>query len=220
MNEMDVNRARTLGNLIHDARLRAGRGAADCAQALGLDDDDFARVEAGDQILSLPELETLALYLNIPMAYFWGNDRGQDESDIDFAAYRTLRQAIIAVLLRQARIQARLSTMELANATGIEESQVEAYEEAQAAIPYFDLERLTRALDVPTDYFTAEEHGPLARREVGQRLHRGFDKMPAEMQAFLAEPINRSYLETAMRLSELDVGRLRAIAESLLEITY
>ena len=40
------------------------------------------------------------------------------------------------------------------------------------------------------------------------------------MRAFIAEPINRNYIETAMRLSEMDVDRLRLIAESILDITF
>ncbi|MCZ7671380.1 MAG: hypothetical protein M5U34_31730 [Chloroflexi bacterium] len=47
-----------------------------------------------------------------------------------------------------------------------------------------------------------------------------FDELPAEMQMFLANPTNMSYMETAKTLSEMDVQRLRLVAESLLEITY
>jgi hypothetical protein len=36
----------------------------------------------------------------------------------------------------------------------------------------------------------------------------------------LTNPVNVSYLETAKKISEMDVGKLRQIAEDLLEITF
>ena len=43
--------------------------------------------------------------------------------------------------------------------------------------------------------------------------------LPQELQEFIGKPVNRPYLELAIRLSELKVERLRALAEGLLEIT-
>jgi hypothetical protein len=40
------------------------------------------------------------------------------------------------------------------------------------------------------------------------------------MRAFILRPINRSYLDLAIRLSEMKVDELRNIAESILEITF
>jgi hypothetical protein len=47
-----------------------------------------------------------------------------------------------------------------------------------------------------------------------------FSELPSELQQFVCKPINRPYLELAMRLSDLPVDRLRTVAEGLLEITY
>ena len=41
-----------------------------------------------------------------------------------------------------------------------------------------------------------------------------------KMRAFLTNPVNISYLETAKKLSEMDVAKLRQVAEDILEITY
>jgi hypothetical protein len=46
-----------------------------------------------------------------------------------------------------------------------------------------------------------------------------FLELPPDMQNFIAQPINRPYLELAQRLSEMEVNKLRGIAEGLLEIT-
>jgi hypothetical protein len=47
-----------------------------------------------------------------------------------------------------------------------------------------------------------------------------FLDLPPEVQQFVAKPVNRPYLELAMRLSDLSAEKLRAVAEVLLEITY
>ena len=47
-----------------------------------------------------------------------------------------------------------------------------------------------------------------------------FLELPPEIQLFASKPVNLPYLELAMRLSELNAEKLRAVAEVLLEITY
>jgi hypothetical protein len=39
------------------------------------------------------------------------------------------------------------------------------------------------------------------------------------MQSFVCQPVNRPYLELAMKLSDLSREKLRAVAEGLLDIT-
>ena len=44
-------------------------------------------------------------------------------------------------------------------------------------------------------------------------------ELPPDVREFVAQPVNVNYIQTAMRLSEMDADRLRTIAESLLDIT-
>ena len=70
------------------------------------------------------------------------------------------------------------------------------------------------------DLFLDDLRGPLGRHEAKQKLERQFNRMSPEMQEFLINPVNVAYLETAKKLSEMDVERLRQVAENILEITY
>jgi hypothetical protein len=45
-------------------------------------------------------------------------------------------------------------------------------------------------------------------------------ELPEDVREFICKPVNLPYLKLAMRLSELSVEKLRAVAEGLLEITY
>jgi transcriptional regulator with XRE-family HTH domain len=220
MSEVDVTRAKILGVLIQDARLRAGRSTADCAGVLHLAEDTIVAAERGEYVLSLPDLEILALYLKVPISHFWGNQVFGDAKPVDYGELRAMRQRLVGALLRQARLQASRSVQDLAAEIKVTPEQVQKYEMGQEPIPLTHLERLSRYLAVSLDYFLDSQRGPLAEHEFEQKIQRRLDSLPPELRAFVAEPINVSYLETAKRISELDVNKLRNIAEGLLDITY
>lgn len=223
MNSTDdvrATRAQKLGRLIRQAREHADRAQADCARRLELGAEEMAAIEAGEHPISLPELEVLALYLNVPMAYFWGSADLPERAQPDYASYMALRQRVIGVLLRQVRMQARQTPEELAAASEIDVVQLAAYESGAAPIPYLHLEQLSRALEVSVDHFVDDSHGPLARHAAAHKLHAVYRRLPPQTQAFLLNPSHASFLETARRLSAMDVDRLRQIAEGILDITY
>lgn len=220
MSDKNSSRARTLGNLIREARLHAGRSVADCAQVLNLSPEQFEQAETGEYLISLPDLEVLALYLKVPMGYFWGSETLVEAPHIDYARLVTLRHRVIGVLLRQLRIQAKRTPQELAAELGVDVSQIEAYEAGERPVPYLHLEQISKYLDVSVDHFMDDKRGPLGRHEAEQRLLKHFSQLPADMQAFIANPRNTNYLETAQKLSEMEVEKLRQVAESILEITW
>ena len=220
MSEINPERAKILGDLVEKAREHFGRTKKECAAVLGMKSGDYSKVETGEYPVSLPQLEALALFLNIPMGYFWGSEPLQTESEIDFENLIALRHRVIGVLLSQQRLRTRQSLAELAEALGMEEDLLKSYEMGQEPIPYLHLEQICRQLDVSVSYFLDDVHVPLGRHEAKQKLERQFKRMPPDMQAFLINPVNVSYLDTAKKLSEMDVVQLRQVAESLLEITY
>lgn len=220
MRELDVTRAKILGVLIKDARLYAGRSAAECARALGITVAELDEAERGERMLTLPHLEVLAIYLEVPMAHFWGTKTLEQVRRSDFSQFLSLRDRMIGALLRQARVEAERSTADLAREIEVDEARIEAYESGRESIPFFQLERLGKYLGVAMDYFTDVEHGPLAKHETEQRVQQRFDELPPDLQEFVTNPVNVAYLQTARRLSQLDVDRLRNIAEGILDITF
>jgi transcriptional regulator with XRE-family HTH domain len=219
MDEKDVTRAKILGVLIQDARRHTGRAAEDCAAMLNISPEQFAEVEAGARVLSLPDLEALAIFLKVPMAHFWGGKVLHEQSPRDYSQIILLRQRIVGALLRQARIESGRSVDDVAQHLAVAPELVQRYEMGEEPIPYFQLESAARYLGQTIDHFS-DSQGPLVRHEAEQRVYRRFEQMPLEMKTFVTEPINQSYIETAMRLSEMDVHKLRSIAEGLLDITF
>ncbi len=219
MDETDSTRAKVLGELISNSREASGHSAEECAEILGISPEKYEKIEETGADISLPELEALALFFGVPMGYFWGSESLEERKSTDFELYISLRQRILGSLIRQARLDAELSVEQLAEQVDLEGQSISAYEAGEESIPYFVLESLADSLELDVQYLAAEGHGPLARLESERYMLKRFNELPPNVQAFVVEPINVSYLETAMRLSKMDADKLRGIAEGLLDIT-
>jgi transcriptional regulator with XRE-family HTH domain len=215
-------RNRIIGVLLRDARQRAGRDKAECADVLGVSPSTIDAYEEGRAPISLPELEALGYVLGTPIDRFWETEPKleADEDTHDFRAMLRLRSRIIAALLRQARLEANMTQQELAEVLGCSPGRISDYERAELPIPVADLELLGRYLGVPLEHFLDGQKGTVGAWHRQQAVDRRFHELPEDVQAFVARPVNVKYLEVAMRLSRMSASKLRSIAEGLLEITY
>jgi transcriptional regulator with XRE-family HTH domain len=216
-------RNKKLGLLILDARKALRRSVEECAEAVGVSPEQFQDFEKGGSAPSLPQLELLAQYLNVPIDHFWGqkalSESGIAEMPQDKERLVHLRDRVIGTNLHLARNNAALSYEEIEKKTGIPAGQMLKYEQGELPVPAPELELLASALDTPIERFY-DQHGPIGKRRTQQNSYQQFLELPPEVQAFVTRPVNRPYLDLAMRLSELSVEKLRAVAEVLLEITY
>ncbi len=222
VNSLEI-RAKKLGVLIREARLRAEKETSECAQLLGVSTETFDAYENGTQAPSLPELETLALLLDVPVEYFWER-AALSTGQIERPATKTignllpLRHRIISVLLRKSRLEANISLEELSRYAEIPIEQLEDYEAGRQPVPLPDLEVISLALSLSIREFQ-DQSGPIGKWTAQKKAIQGFLELPPEMQQFVSTPVNLPYLELAQRLSEMSVDRLRNVAEGLLEIT-
>lgn len=220
MKETDITRAKILGVLIQDARKYARRTIEECAEVLGISPEHFAEAEAGQHIVSLPELEVLAMFLDVPMAHFWGSHTIGNHHPRSYKDLLHLRHRMVGVLVQQARLNTGKTVEEIAEQVGATPTQLADYEAGRQPIPLLLLERIGQALGYSVSYFMEDEHGPLSRHEAEQKMQKRLEELPASMKKFIAEPVNIAYLETAMRLSSMNVKQLRGIAEAILDITF
>lgn len=219
MTKLDPKRAKLLGELIRNARLHSRRAISDVATILDIDEASYKQIEAGEKMVSLPDLEVLAIFFKVPMGYFWGSTELEDTAFADYTDFMALRHRVIGLMVRQKRLRSRKSLTDLAKALGVDEDVVKQYESGAGKIPFLHLEQISRFLGVPITFFVDDEHGPLARHEAEQNLLKIFADMSTDMQVFLTNPTNASYLETAHRISQMDVERLRDVAAGILDIT-
>lgn len=221
--QMKTIRAKKLGVLIRDAREASGKTIKECAAALGITPATFKSYERGAKSPSLPEVEVLAYYLDVPLEHFWGSTALSEQppptSKLDISDLMAGHQKAIANALMEARNDAGLSRKELAKQAGMSPRRLKSYEEATQPIPLPALEMLLSALNCSLDDFLAQE-GPVQQWMIDQDSIQEFLELPPELRSFVCKPINRPFLEVAQRLSQMPVDQLREVAEGLLEITF
>lgn len=212
-----------LGVLIKDARIGSDTSVENCAKAMGIASPEYEAYERGEKAPSLPELEAFGFYLDIPIEQFL------DRKPLSFKAKENkaierldhlipLRHRILGIMMRKARLDARISIEELARHSEIDSQTLSAYEMGTTPIPFPELEVIAVALNLSMRDFL-DQNGPIGKWAIQKKAVEDFTKLPLEMQQFISKPVNLPYLELAQRLSGMSVDRLRGVAEGLLEIT-
>jgi len=216
-------RTKKLAVLIRDSRLARQQSKASCAASMGLSVEQYTDVEQGERPVSLPQVESLAYFLDIPLEHFWGSHLRSEPDESAFEGrvklLLPLRDRIIAAGLRMARLEAGITEVKMAEVMGVSGHVFDRYESGEKPIPVPELELAAGALGKQLqDFFDAK--GPIGEWRSEQELFQQFCELPPEMQEFAAKAVNRPYMQLAMRLSSLNVEKLRMVAEGLLEITY
>lgn len=215
-------RRKIMSVLLLGARLKAGKTKKDCATALGISPATYAACEDGRSDLSLPELEILANFLKTPVSAFFDKPEQlvAEEPEIPREKVMELRQHIIGVLLRKARVEQGLTHKDLADRLGVTPTRINEYEFGLRALPLAHLQEVADVLDVPMTYFIDEGVGVIGERELVRHQFDRFSDLPDDLRKFVANPTNISYLRVAQRLSDMSTSQLRNIAASILDITY
>lgn len=221
--EMQQVRAKILGALMREARLDSGKSLSDCAQFLDLPDDVIEKFELGNESPSLPQLELIAYFLEVPLDRFW-TKTSSGEREVKKDVYHSprvvlIRDRIIGAMLRQARVEGKMSVEELSMRTSLNPADIEAMELGKKSVTVPQLESIAKVLNLSIQDFQDRE-GIAGKRILQLQAEKDFKQLPLELQVFFSTPDNLPYLELAKRLSEMSAERLRSIAEGILEITY
>ena len=215
-------RSKKLGILIRDARIAARRSVEECAEVMGIRKILLCAYEEGIRAPSLPELETLVYFLDLPLDHFWGKQAKSEQTsqyqNLDPQRLLAVRQRKIGALLRQERMNASISIRNLEHATNIPGERIEAYELGERPIPLPELELLVKTLGGRIETFF-DRSSPIGQWMMNEEAIQQFLEMPMELRQFVTLAVNRPYLEVARKLSAMSKEKLRAVAEDLLEIT-
>ncbi|MDO8970580.1 MAG: helix-turn-helix transcriptional regulator [Saprospiraceae bacterium] len=216
-------RTRKLGLLIFDARSVKHKTLEETAQAVGIPSDELQKFEKAEAAPSLPTLEALAYYLDVPIDQFWSSsslsEKVEEETIQHKDRLRQLRNRIIGASLKMGRTKLNFSLHEVSAVTTIPEDTLNRYEMGEISVPLPELEALAKTYDIRIEQFF-DQKGPIGKRRAQQIAIRQFLELTPEYQEFVCQTVNRPYLNLAIRLSDLSVEKLRGIAEGLLEITF
>ena len=213
-------RNKVLGAMLRQARKKSGKSLKETAALIGTNPGRLSAYERGLKAISLPELELFAFQLDLPIRGFLGDDVSStsSKSEIDPKVLISLRRRMIGALLKMHRIESNLSIRKLSRESQLPASRISAYERGSRSIPLNDLEILAEKLGrKPEEYVDSD--GPIGTQEIQHKTVEMLSNLHPDLREFLSNPVNEPYLRLAKRLSELDVNRLRTVAEGLLEIT-
>jgi transcriptional regulator with XRE-family HTH domain len=209
-----------LGAMLREARLNANMSLKKVATLIGCTRGAISSYERGRKGISLPELELFAYHLDIPLEHFiTGSTTLTDQkTEFDPTTMVSLRQRMVGALLRKHRTEAKMSIRALADAAGLSPKKLSAYERGDRSIPLPELETLLQLLDQSLEDYVDRE-GPVGEWASNKQAFANLLQLPSDLREFLSTPENQSYLRTAKHISELSVEKLRALAESLLDLT-
>lgn len=215
-------KAKKIGIMIRDARLAHNLSKKETGESIGVSSGTINSYETGKKAPSLPELEILAHLFDVPIEHFFGtkmlSGNTSSTENMHVEHHLSLRHRSVGALLKEVRESSDLTLKEVHELTGISPSRLRRYESGETPIPIPELELLRNNLNLqlkdlndPTDI--------IGKWIAEQRSAENFHKLPLDLQDFVSRPINKPYLEIAMKLEKLQTDELRAVAENLLEIT-
>ena len=216
-------RTKKLGLLMMTARQKSQRDEKYCAQIMGVEPEEYLEFERGLVSPSLPQIESFAFFLGIPLEHFWGKNSTftelNPETQEKFMKIKNIRNRLIGTHLRMARDNSEISISTLSENTSIDVECINLYESGAASVPLSELEILASALGLEMESLFDQQGviGKWRKRIVDEMKYR---EIPDEYKDFVSKPVNHPYLDLAIQLSNLSAEKLRGIAESLLEITY
>jgi transcriptional regulator with XRE-family HTH domain len=217
-------RDKIIGVLVRQARLGAGKSQRECAELMGCSPSTFSKYERGKKGLSLPQLEILAYFFEVPIQALLDAeylDREEEEKNpLPLEQIMQVRQKILGVQFRQCREASGLTQREMADMMGCSTYMVARYESGKADIPLAQLEIAVEQCGRSLGEFLDDQTVPLGKAEEERQMLARLEELPDDVRDFILKPSNSLYLRIALLLSAMKADSLRQIAETLLDITY
>lgn len=214
-------RAKMLGVLLRDARYNAARTVEDCARLLNVSPELVERWEYGDEVPSLPQLELMAYYLDVPVSHFWGTETltpAEEAKRRNQPEFIILRNRMVGAMLRQAREEAGIGVEQLAELSGISAERITQFELGELAPPVHELSVLAGGVNKNLRYFQ-ESSSHIGELLTIREALQNFADLPEDVREFASNPVNIGFIHIAMMLSQMPSDRLREVGASILDIT-
>jgi transcriptional regulator with XRE-family HTH domain len=210
-----------IGHQLIKAREAAGKSAKDCALVLGIPLKKYQEMETCEILPSLPELESMAYFLGVLPDDLLKNQtiefEKQNVNTEQLQQFIQLRHRILSATLQLTRSQKNLSLKEVSSLSGISTARIKRYEMTSTPIPLNDLTALCKALETTLSVLF-DQSGFLAERQKKMESERSIHQLPVELQDFITDPENLSFLHLAVRLKETGIENLESLAAGLQQL--
>jgi transcriptional regulator with XRE-family HTH domain len=207
-----------IGILISKASQAAGKTGKECAAALGIPLKRFNQMESGKVIPSLPEVEMLAFFFDLPPQELLAKEiRDFPNTRVSVEQMQQLvqlRQRIISATLQLSRSDRKISLKDLSAQSGIPAAKIKRYELTAQPVPLNDLEAICKSLEIPVESLL-DQTSFITEKQKKIEAEFTFQSLPPEMRKFVTEPDNLSFLKLAMRLKETGIENIKNLALGL-----
>lgn len=211
----------TIAHKISQTRLNCGKSMKNCADAIGTTVSHYKKIENGELFPTLPELETLSCFLNVPLLGFIENQEiGNTTPNISNLFHLIeIRNSVIGTLLQIERERKNIPLKEMAERCAMQRSRLKRYESGVSGIPLNDLMKMAEVLSMDLDIFF-DKNSPIGIWQKSQQTLQAFLALPADLQVFITDPINFPYLELAQKLKGFqpeDLGIMSGAIQLILQ---
>lgn len=216
--------AQSTENIIHNIRkIRRlkQRSIHDCASILNISNEHYLQFEDGNAPLSLPELELLAIYFNIPVRLFF-EDKPPDtepfavlEEDIR-GKYKRLRQKMILAQLEIEIEKENMTLEDLHEATNIPLDALQSYKNGNLSIPVQLLLQIIEALELEENAFYNQDWWPISAAGNTQDQQTHWQPEFPQDDTSPSEQANDPYQDLIRALKKIPKAEQAQIAKILL----
>lgn len=210
-----------VSELLSKARQAAGKSTRECADALGIPIKRYTRLESGQEMPSLPEVEMLAYFFELPPRVFLSTEEPEygipKASPEQIQQLVLLRHRIISATLQLARANKKYSLKQLSAQTGIPSARIKRYELTAVPIPLNELQALCASLEIQLDDLMDQSSFAAEMQKLAQEKER-YQSLPREIKDFINDPGNLPFLTLAMRLQQTGVENIESLAQGLQQL--
>lgn len=139
---------------VNAIRRHKRRSIHDCATILGISNEHYLKFEEGLAPLSLPEIELLAVFFDVPLELFMEDSSTVLEETSLFetntkSRFTSLRHKMIQAKLVSERKKSGSSISDVAESTQLSETALQAYENGETPVPIDQLKTLSDYYQFP-----------------------------------------------------------------------
>ena len=218
--EVQLIRSKILGVQIRLSRQETGRTLEDCASNLQVSEEQFSAWEYGDEVPSLPQLELIASYLDVPVSQFW-QENASDKTlkpGTEHDEFVALRQRLVGGLLRAARQAEQLTVEQLGDLVSLDVALIRQYEYGERLIPVDQLSALAKVLDRDLNFFLEDDEVHVAELKTQASTQVDQD-LPEVLRQYSTDDKTLGLIKLAVAFSHIPSEELHKIAHALLAIS-
>lgn len=203
------------------AREARGKTIKECSLLIGISSSRLRGYEAGKYSPSLPELESLSYFYNVPLGAIFNPELlpqyFNQPDEVQLKHLLKIRKQFIATRLLINREKSGKSYKEISRETGISTSRIKRYEKGESDIPFDDLLKIAEAVDLKFDEVFDKE-SPIGLWQEEHKSISKFKNLPEDVRDFALSSENQPFIAFTKKVKSIGIENLIKLSDSIQQI--